>query len=208
VRTDPEHPAGTSIVYAVDADSGTAWLTGQAWNEGARLWLRRSLEGIGAPRPEGALPTWLTRNYDARRIVSAPLFLPPPPSATATVLSDSAVGDERRVTLRIHPARGTRAIAMRLENARVNSSVVDGRLVDPSRYRAPPLQWRLEYVAPPDSGFTLALTLSGTSPVVLGLLSRQDGIPPLPGAELPRRPPGIIAAQSGDVTLVYRRVGL
>lgn len=207
VRTDPDHPTGASLVYAVDADSGRAWLAGFAWSESARVWLRRSLRGSGAQRAD-TLPSWMRRSFNPRNVVSAPLAIPTLAPATATVLSDSTVGGERRVTLRITPSRGTRSIAMGLESGTITSADVDGRRVRTDRYRRAPQQWTLEYSAPADDGFTLAITSAAATPLVLGLLSRHDGIPALPSTEIPQRPPGIIAVQSGDMSLVYRRVRL
>jgi hypothetical protein len=207
VRTDPEHPTGASFVYAVDADSGEAWLTGSVSSASARAWLRRSLRGSGGQSAD-SLPPWMRRSFNPRSVVRAPLAIPTLSPATTTVLSDSTVGGERRITVRVNPSRGSRAIALGVESGSITAAEVDGKPVRIDRYRRAPQRWSLEYVAPPDSGFTLAFTTAAGSPLVLGLMSRHDGLPTLPLTQIPQRPPGIIAIQSGDMSLVYRRVRL
>lgn len=207
IRTDAEHPSGASFVYAVDADSNKAWLAGYA-SGGSGPWLRRAFQGMGAAS-DSNLPAWMRRSFDPERVISAPLAVPAPAPATATVLGDSMIAAERRLTLRIRPSRGTRSIAMQLEeDADVSFAEVDGRRVETSRYRGAPRRWRLSYAAPADSGFTLSLSVPATASLVLGLSSRHDGIPPLPDFAVPKRPPGIIPWQGGDMVLVYKRLRL
>lgn len=204
VRSDAAHPAGTSLIYAVDADSGTAWLSGFGWTPSARTWLGRALHASGAQRAD-SVPPWVQRNADRRSAFAAPMSIPPLAPSTATVLSDSIVSGNRRVTLRIVPARGTRAVGLRLETGSVLSAYVDGRRVETERYRRRPAQWALSYAAPPDSGFTLALTFPEGVPLTLGIMSRRVGIPPLSAIQIPQRPAGIIAVHDGDASLVYSR---
>jgi hypothetical protein len=206
VRTDADHPAGASLVYAVDADSATAWLTGYTWSGSARSWLVGALEKSVAGRADADPPPWLTKSFGIERIVPAPLAAEALAPPTATLLSDSTT-DVRRVTLRIRPAPGTRTISMTTDSGVVLASAVDGRPVDTKRYRHPSARWTLEYVAPSDGGFTLALTLVPGARPTLGLLARRDGIPLL-GMTIPTRPTGIVPKQSGDMTIVYKRVTL
>jgi hypothetical protein len=205
VRTSAAHPVGAQLVYAVDADSGTAWFTGSASSESARAWLARTL-GASSPERSSAAPEWLTRSFDPRRIIQAPLG--PVVAPTATILGDTAIEGERRVTLLIRPAAGMRAISLSTDSGTVLSATVDGRLVDTKRYRDPLRRWSLEYVAPPTVGFTLALTLVPTAHPMLGLMGRYTGIPAIPGFQIPKRPVGIIPIQQGDMTVVYRRLPL
>lgn len=205
VRTNAAHPAGAQLVYAVDADSGTAWFTGSGSTESARRWLTRTLQA-SSPGDSSAPPRWLTRSYDPRRIIRAPLG--PVVAPTATMLSDTSIQGTRRVTLLIRPAAGMRTIALSTDSGTVLSATVDGRLVDTTRYRYPLRRWSLEYVAPPTVGFTLALTLVPNAHPTLGLMGRYTGIPAIREFQMPKRPVGIIPIQNGEMTLVYRRLPL
>jgi hypothetical protein len=207
VRTNENHPAGTSIAYAFDADSGLAWLNGYATSSGARSWLARSLRDVTGSRAGDRLPQWLTRNFEAKSTVIAPLAEVTPAKARVMIVGDSIRDGARVVTLRIVPAPGSRAIAIAADSG-VVTAAVDGRLVDTSRYRASPRRWSLQYVAPPDTGFVLALTLRGSAHPTLGVMEISGGIPPLPAVRLPARPLGVLPIQGGDMTWVYSRVQL
>jgi hypothetical protein len=207
VRSTRSHPTGASLIYAVDADSSTALLSGIGFSQSARTWLDRSLLGTGAARMDSA-PEWAQRNVDRRSVFSAPMSIPALAPSTATVLSDSMVGGRRRVTLRVTPSRGTHTIGLRAETGSVESAEVDSRRVATDRYRRQSRQWSLSYTAPPDSGFTLTLTFPDSGALTLGILSRRIGIPALNAIEIPRRPEGILEVQDGDASLVYTRFSI
>jgi peptidase M28-like protein len=205
VRSNRDHPAGASLVYAVDADSGSAWLSGFTYTPSAVPWLARSLEASGARRVD-PVPPWLQRYADRRVVFSAPMSIPALAPSSASVLNDSSANGRRRVTLRIAPSRGTHSISMRAERGSILSAEVDGRPVETSRYRRQPRQWALSYAAPPDSGFVLALTFPDSESPVIGILSHRFGIPELSAIRIPQRPDGIIAIGDGDGSLVYNRL--
>ena len=83
---------------------------------------------------------------------------------------------------------------------------VSDREIASDRYRARSQRWNLDYVAPPDSGFLLTLTLRSGTDHALSLLARYPGFPP--GIQPPTRPRGIIPIGSGDATHVHRMVAL
>ena len=78
--------------------------------------------------------------------------------------------------------------------------------IDSRRYRTPPSQWTLGYVAPPDKGFTLKVTVPRDRPVEFDLMARSLGVPQVAGVAIPQRPSGVVPFQTGDITVVYRRV--
>lgn len=205
VRSDGKHPAGAALVYAIDSDSLAAWLTGSATTASARRIMRESL----VSSPDGSdtkAPEWLTRRFDPRRVVRAPMAALEPP--TATLLSDSTRADGRVVTLRILGGRGAREVSVVAAEGAVEGAWVDGLYVDRSRYRSRPQRWALEYIAPTDSGVTLRLSLPRGGSATLALTSRHDGIPTIPGLQVPVLPHGVIPIQDGHTTLVYKRVRL
>lgn len=209
VRTDLEHPVSSSLVYAVDSDSGTAWLTGRGETGLSGAWLREALEPSSQmlSASNAASPAWLARSYGFTRAAPAPLAAVGAP--VATVLADSSVNGERRVTLHVTAARGTLEVRMSADTGIVRVVAVAGRKVDTSRYRNPTTARRfLTYAAPSDSGFTVLLTVPASTHPALELVAMMPGIPPLPDVRIPPRPPGVLPTQCGDCTLVYRRLRL
>ncbi len=137
----------------------------------------------------------------------APRVAIAPPEVT--VASDSTTADRRRVRLTITAAPGTTMLSLRVSGVPVLASRLDGRAVDTTRYRFHPSPWQVSYWAPPaDSGFSLELELPTGGEPVLDLMAQSAGLPPLPGVTIPPRPAGVLPSQTGDVTIVHRRVTL
>ena len=113
----------------------------------------------------------------------------------------------RLLELVVLPAPNTYSIRIWAVDMPVLSAEVDGHPIDASRYRTPSSQWTLSYVAPPDKGFTLKLTVPGDRPVEFDLMARSFGLPHV-GVVIPERPSGVVPFQTGDITVVYRRVRL
>ena len=199
IRSSPAHPTASVIVYAVDADSGGAWLG-----------VRGPNELVKAPRSDETPPRWLARLFGgpARNVAfqSVPRTTVAPPAATVT--GDSTVGGTRRVTLRVTPAPGTETITMQVNETEVLGASIDGRPINTSRYRARVRPWRLAYSAPPDSGFTLLLAVFPGTSLSLDLLARSPGLPALDSLRLSPRPPDVVTIQTGDVTLAHRTVNV
>jgi hypothetical protein len=198
VRSSPAHPTPSTIAYALDADSANGWLV-----------VRGPIPREIAP-PAGTPPEWLARLAGRGRPVAytsaarVPLATP-----TASVISDSTVGSERRLVIGVVPAAGTETISMQAVDTRVLRASIDGRQIDTSRYRGGAREWRLAYSAPPPTGIRLGLTVPANRPVSLDLISRSPGVPPLHTlrvAPLPPRLPDVVTVQTGDVTLVHHRV--
>ena len=108
--------------------------------------------------------------------------------------------------MRIVPAPGTLNVEMRSVSGTVLAAAVDGRAIDTTRYRRRSPHWTLSYAAPPDSGFTLALTMKRGARIALEISAQSAGIPPLTGLSIPLRPDDVVPVQTGDHTDVYRRV--
>lgn len=200
-------PGAATLVYAVDGDSSRAWLTGAATTPRARRWLEASLRQSSPSQPSSNPPIWLTRGVAARSFASmaaVPVGLPKAERISEATNS----GAVRVVTFRVRPAPGTRSIVMSAEPGVVVDAAVDGRRVERARYRRPSQRWTLQYVAPPDSGFTIQLMLGPTARPTLSLQSRRSGIPAIPGARLPVRPEGVLRIQDGDMTVVHTTLHL
>ena len=203
LRTNDRHPAGSTFAYVIDSDSLRAWLAGSGTTAAVRGWVRDEF-GVSAPDPR--VPAWLSRSFEPRRIKPAPVgaFAAP----TITLVSDSAGATGRVVNLRIQPDTGTLSVSVSADSGAITAAAVDGRSIDRSRYRSRSARWALEYVAPSDSGFTLRLQLPAGAKPALQVLARRSGIPALSGLTVPARGPAVLPIQSGDQTIVFKRVQL
>jgi hypothetical protein len=197
VRRSPAHPMPSQIVYAVNADDqDDAWLAARGPNR----------TQVAPDSLVTSPPAWVSRvvgggDVSLRKVARVAIDGP-----TVDVISDSTVGDERTLALRVRPSSGTQVIAMRTIDQRVTRARVDGRPIDTSRYRRGASAWSLNYTAPPDSGFRLDLTVPAAASVSLELRAQVRGVPTLPGIELPPRALDVVTVQAGDHTVVRRTV--
>jgi hypothetical protein len=196
VRSSPEHPTPSQIVYALDSDSSDAWLAARGQNASQLIVLKGS---------SATPPAWLTRAFGSgRSVLYTPVQRVVSEPPIATVLGDSTVANERRVLLRIRPPSGTETISLRANDTRVLRAAIDGRAIDMSRYRGGVRLWRLDYTAPPDTGITLTLTVPAGSAISLDVLARSPGVPSLAAITPVTRPADVVTVQGGDVTVVHR----
>jgi hypothetical protein len=203
VRASDLHPVPSRLIYAIDADSSDAWLASRASTARADAWTRTAL----APFAQG--PEWIAHFFlqptavVARRVPSLPL-----PQPAINILSDSTTSDARQLSLRVQGAAQTTVLAMRVTDAPVISAAIDGRAIDTMRYRLHTRTWTLWYWAPSDSGALLSLIVPPGSTPRLEILACSLGIPALPGVTIAPRPANVVPVQSGDVTIVCRRVSI
>jgi hypothetical protein len=213
VRNSVTHPVPSILVYAADADANNAWLVTPASLEKRSSWSAAALGASqqllkpGQHLAGGGPPSWLTNVFgEEMRVAVRPAPRVSLTGPVATVIADSTTDAGRLLTLRIVSAPGTLNVDMRSVAGTVLAAAVDGRVVDTTRYRRRTPQWTLSYAAPPDSGFTLTLTLPRGARITLELSAQSAGIAPLAGLSIPPRPDDVIPVQTGDQTDIYRRV--
>ena len=213
VRSSATHPVASALVYAADADANDAWLVTPASLEKRSAWSAAALGASprfmtpGRDSAAGGPPSWLTNVFGQELRVAVRAV--PRVSLTgpvATVIADSTTNAGRRLTLRIVSAPGTLNVNMRSVAGAVLAAAVDGRDIDTTRYRRKTPHWTLSYAAPPDSGFTLALTMPRDASITLEISAQSARIAPLAGLSIPPRPDYVVPVQSGDQTDIYRRV--
>jgi hypothetical protein len=203
VRASDVHPVPSMLIYAIDADSSDAWLASRASTARADAWTRTSL----GPFVEG--PEWIAHMFlyptaiVARRVPFLPL-----PQPAIDILSDSTTSDGRQLSLRVQAAADATVLGIRVTGAPVISAAIDGRAVDPTRYRLRTQEWALRYWAPSDAGALLSLTVPAGSTPILEIIARSPGVPTLPGVTISPRPANVVPVQSGDVTILCRRFSM
>jgi hypothetical protein len=196
VRSSPRHPTPSQVIYAVHADSTDAWIA-----TGRRTNLVTATSG-----PSARVPSWLQRSLGAGAVAFYPAPRVAVDAPTVTLVADSTTTEGRRLAFLVRAASGTQTITLRANETRVLASAVDGRAIDPTRYRGSVRLWNLTYTAPPDSGFTLALTVPAGGGVALDLVTRNGKVPALNGIAIANRPPDVVTAQTGDGTMIFRTV--
>jgi hypothetical protein len=203
VRTSDVHPVPSRLIYAIDADSSDAWLASRASAARTNAWTRAAL----APFAQG--PEWIAHFFEgptaivAKRVPTLPL-----PQPAINILSDSTTSEARQLSLRVQGSAGTTALGMRVTDALVISAAIDGRAINTTRYRLHTREWTLWYWAPSDSGALLSLIVPAGSTPKLEVLACSLGIPTLAGVTILPRPANVVPVQSGDVTIVCRRVSI
>ncbi len=197
---DSAHPKPSMLAYALDADSGKALWTSSAsrldpWTE----------QYVSTSPSRGKLsdfyPEWFPIEFLQH---SAPALALPPPQAT--LLKNSVIDGTRTLHLRVVSPRHASLIHVGLAQAEVLNASVNGHdLGSPSEARwRQPGRWSLDFTNLPADGIDLQLRVQGAGPVSLVLVDRSSGLPSIPGANLPPRPPDSMPIHSGDQTMVRR----
>ena len=197
-RPGPDHPVPTALVYAVNADSGEGWFG--TYSGVSDNWSQRVIAPFAAP------PAWTRRVSGTRGLVGHPVARVSLDAPAAALVRDTIIASARRLVFRVHAPPGATNLVMRALGAHVSSSSIDGRVVDTTRYRRRPAEWSMPYWAVPDTGAIVALSVPTGSHIELELVSRQPGLPKVPGLTVPPRPPQVVQAQFGDATYIYRRL--
>lgn len=208
-----EFPERSVLAYAQDADGTDGWLVTAAGYAEPGSWGRAAVGPKAAPvtpgarDSAGALPRWLAGVAGGWfPVVAAPaprVAVAPP---VVTVRSDSIAGSERRLTLHVAAAPGTNSVGLRVTGAPVRAAWIDGRPVDRTRYRYTPADWGIAFWGPTDAGFDVTLAVASDAHPTLELMAQTAGLPALPGVVIPPRPSGVLPSQTGDMTVVRKKI--
>jgi hypothetical protein len=209
------HPAANSLVYVMDADSGTArWIT---FDDAPDAWTRGFL---GASPRRTPLPNaWVSGPSQPVLWQIAPALAAVPPAVQ--VLADSAGASGRRVRLRITSPRGAQRMNLYVAtpNVQVSGVAVNGR-ARPARDNSKegrPLSSELRspgrvltYYAVPAEGVEVAFTVRGSGPVTFRVSDTSYGLPSIPGRAHAARPAGLTGKPFilTDMALVQRNFTL
>jgi hypothetical protein len=203
VRRSDAHPSPSFLAYALDADSSNAWLVTTS-AASRNPWTEVVMGSAASTLPTSA---WASRLFGSTRaMIGRPAPRTAQPAPSASLLADSTSAGQRHVTLRITAPPGTTAVDVRVYDAPVLASAIDGRAVDTTRYRQRSSRWTMRYWAVPDSGMTVSLTVGAPYRFELELFARRPGLPDLADIPIAPRPDDVVPVQFGDVTVVRRRM--
>jgi len=172
---DAEHPGQTSLVYAVDADRGTAtWLSADpVLGPWTRQYVTEQRTDVGDQFPGPLART--------RHAGSAPAW--PVPPLGITVAQTRRQGDSRVVQLHITPGGARRLDVAAATDGHHITATVEGLPVhgEPPKPQTGQWDWGFIFEAVPGKGIDLTLTIrGGDAPLPLRILAYHDGLPPLP----------------------------
>ncbi len=210
VRRSAAAPTPVTVTYAMDADSGSAWIAASAGRPAAGSWGAQLMGADGRSmtqseaRAAGATLGMLSHTETWRGLVRT---VPRVPASGATV--DSVVrtidGAVQRVSFRVRAAGDASGVAVRVSGVTVRQARVEGRVIDLPREGS--TDFVFSYFAPSASGVAFAMETSADGTPVLDVVALRHGVP-LEALALPARPPFVVPANRGDMTLVVRRVAL
>ena len=193
-RFDADHPVPSQLVYALDTDKAQAWWASTEDEPGE--YTGRYVSG------RGALPVDFPYLAGAD-VVSGPAELAELPAPVIETLSDTVVGENREITVRITPQRtGVRLLTVELSVAdgTVTGGRVSGRAIAETALGEDRI-W-VTFHAPPTDGLRASFTVRGGGAVTLRAIDGSDGLDGLPGFEA--RPEDVDAAgtHSSDLVVV------
>jgi hypothetical protein len=193
-RFDAEHPVPSQLVYALDTDTDQAWWASTEDEPGE--YTGRYVSG------RGALPVDFPYLAGAD-VASGAAELADLPAPVVEIVSDTLVGENREITVRVTPQRtAVRLLTLELSVAdgTVTRGRISGRAIAEEALGEDRL-W-LTFHAPPAGGLQASFTVRGDGPVTLRAIDGSDGLDGLPGFE--PRPEDVDAAgtHSSDLVVV------
>jgi len=194
-RFDAAHPTLTHLMYALDADDGTArWLSDEPRTQ---EWTGQYVSGDLHPVRD-TLPM-----LGPERVRTGPAPAAALPAAKLTLESDTPSGDTRTLRLRLQPQRPVRLVALHVaEGTTVTAATVAGRQLPTVTTGGGP--WGFVFHAPPAAGVEVTLTVRGAGPVRFRAMDGSDGLGGLPGFRA--RPPGvgIVGSHTSELVAVAK----
>ena len=199
-RFDAAHPALTQLMYALDADNGTAqWLSDepsvQKWTVAVRL------------RPAAHGQRRRCRRSGPKQVRTGPAqaaALPAPETRPSSRTRQS--GGTRTLTLRLTPQRPVRLVTpARRAPAPGAAATVGGRPV-PVTAQPPDGRWGFGFVfhGPPAGGVEVTLTVRASGPVKFRAMDGSDGLGELPGFHARPAGVGVVGSHTSELLAVAK----
>ncbi|MBM2619073.1 M28 family peptidase [Actinoplanes sp. LDG1-06] len=196
-RFDAQRPALTQLMYALDADTGTArWISDET---AVQKWTGHYVRG-DRHRVDDTLPSFGPEQVRTGDAQAADL-----PAPMLTVESDTSSGGVRALTLRLKPQRPVRLVTLHVAaGAPVDSATVGGRPVPVTNATDRAWGWGFVFHAPPADGVEIKLTVRAAGPVKVRVTDGSDGLSDLPGFQA--RPPGvgIVGSHTSELVAVAK----
>ncbi len=179
VPIDLDHPLPTSLVYALDADTGRArWLSADAV---PNAWTRAYVGGDRVEMEPDFPPLTGVFIHSYLNGPARAAALPPP---QVSIIDSQISRGQRTVRLHVRSARGAPVLWLHVSaSTTVVSATVDGRTIPGDVPNAVPgghWGWAFSFNALPVNGIDVDLTFATTTPVALRVIDQADGLAGLP----------------------------
>lgn len=191
-----EHPLHDTLLYSLNADDHTAiWIT---YDRSIDSWTAQLLSNKQPQREPQ--PNYLGGSQ--RRVLSAPAPMQDLAPPLVEIKSHEKTGDTHKIKMTIRSQRNARTLYLAfVRDIDLVSVMVAGREAAPRQSSGPVV---LNLYGVDDKGVDLDLTLETSSSVAFWLTDQSAGLP----KEVHPRPPGFMAEEGSDVTLVCRKYSL
>jgi Peptidase family M28 len=176
---DARHPKPNSILYALNADTGTAiWHSG---DEAPDAW---TAQFLGADAQEGSVADYLGAEGEGLHSEAPPVDLATP---RIEILDDDARAGVRTLRMRVLPPPGANVVVVEADpGSQVVGAVVNGERIPEGTGGIP--AWTLNYWNPPPEGVDLTLEVERTEAITLTARAGTPGLPAIPGKTYRDRP--------------------
>jgi hypothetical protein len=191
-RFDDDRPALTQLMYAMDADNGTArWISDEP---DVQKWTGQYVSG-DKHRIDDTMPAFGPEEVRTGDAPAADL-----PAPLLTVESDARTGETRTLKLRLTPQRPVRLVTLHVPgDVQVDTAVVEGQALPVHRPG-----FGFAFHAPPADGVEVELTLRATGPVTFRAMDASDGLSALPGFRPRPSGVGIVGSHTSEMLAVAK----
>ncbi|MDR6323701.1 M28 family peptidase [Actinoplanes couchii] len=192
---DAEHPSLTHLMYALDADTGTAtWLSAEAEPQ-------KWTAGYVSNPPATVADTFPAFGDELLRSGPAPAATLPAPALT--LVSETRGDDRRTMKLLLDPQRAVRFTTLHVSTTTpVTAARIGGQPAEIGPAR--PGKWGFGFVfhAPPETGVEIELTVGTTGLVTFQVMDGSDDLPTAPGFQPRPSGVGVLGSHSSELVAV------
>ncbi|GAA2619764.1 M28 family peptidase [Paractinoplanes durhamensis] len=194
-RFDAEHPTPTHLMYALDADNGTAqWLSDEPV---VQKWTSRYVAG-DPHTVDATLPAFGPEEMRTGKAQAATL-----PAPKLTLLSDTRSGDSRVMKLLLQPQRPVRFTTLHVAaGIGVTAATIGGRELTVEKATDGPWGFGFVFHGPPAAGVEVTLTVQTAGKVKFRAMDGSDGLTTLPGFQARPSGVGIVGSHSSELLAV------
>ncbi|SDT71722.1 M28 family peptidase [Actinoplanes derwentensis] len=194
---DDEHPSLTHLMYALDADNGTArWLSEETEPQ---EWTARHVSDAPAVVAD-TLPA-----FGAELLRSGPAPAATLPAPALTLVSETRTGDQRTMKLLLDPQRTARFTTLHVATATpVTAATIGGRPAEIEPVTGGKWGFGFAFHAPPETGVEIELTVRSTGPVTFRVMDGSDDLPTVPGFQPRPAGVGVLGSHSSELVAVAK----
>jgi hypothetical protein len=196
-RFDHTHPALTQLMYALDADTGTAqWISDEP---SVQKWTSQYVSG-DPHEVRDSLPVFGPEKVRTGKAQAADI-----PAPKLTIEKDVPSTGARRLVLRLTPQRPVRLVTLHVEaGTRVLAAEVQGQSIVPANQKDQKWGWGFTFHGPPADGIEITVTVRTPGPVTFRVMDGSDGFTGVPGFQPRPGNVGIVGSHTSELLAVAK----